>query len=140
MPSVNPPWKTITDLHAAATATHLRKTPLVMAGVLVVVSTIVFLIVLNSMWHTLRDESGSARYDVLTGQQIQLSEMALMDKDTAYLAITVTGLNEETGILTLRISGHRVCTECPPVTLQLFSLDGDPADWWGLPPSQMVKL
>jgi hypothetical protein len=118
----------------------LRKLPLVLAGILLAVCVTLFGVIVHSMWTTLREEAGSTRFDLLTGSVISASDLTLQQDEITYLAITAVALDEATSSVTVRISGHRVCKTCEPLTLQLFALDRDPEDWWGLPPSDSFDL
>ena len=133
------PWRN-GGAPAGGDAPPVRRLPLVLAGVLVAICAIIFAVIMHSMWTTLREESGSTRYDLLTGKPITVADVTLMNAETTYVAITAVTLDEGTLSSTFRISGHRICSKCDPMTLQLFALDRNPDDWWGLPPSDSVKL
>ena len=128
------------DAPSHAKPRHLRRLPIVLAAILVAICLVIFAAVIHSMWMTVSEESGSTRYDIASGLPIRLSDMDLLDKETAYIAITARRLDEESGTVTLQMSGHRVCDACRSLSLQLFALDGDPEDWWGLPPSETLDL
>jgi hypothetical protein len=119
---------------------HLRKLPLVLAGILVAIVLLVLVASMFSMWQTLKEESGSDRYNLLTAAPVQASAVTLADEDAVYLAVTATNLDEDTQVVDLRVSGHRTCSDCPETTVQFFALDANPGDWWGLPPSASLDL
>jgi hypothetical protein len=83
---------------------------------------------------------GEARiYDLFTGQQVDANEP--LPADAAFVNLTATDLDEGTRVVSLTVSGHRVCgAVCPPITGTFFSLGSDAERRRGLPPSAELTV
>ena len=78
-------------------------------------------------------------YDLFSGEQVDASEP--LEPDTAFVNLTATALDEGSRLITMTVSGHRVCGAiCPPITGTFFSLGNDAARRRGLPPSAAVTV
>ena len=61
--------------------------------------------------------------------------------DSSYLHVAITGIDEAKKTATLRLSGHRACTDaCPAFKLRFFSLADHSAQRAGLPPSAAISV
>jgi hypothetical protein len=73
------------------------------------------------------------------GAPVEASQTAAAD--ASYLNIAIVELNETKRLVTLRLSGHRVCRDvCPAFTLRFFSLSDHSAEQAGLPPSATISV
>jgi hypothetical protein len=111
-----------------------------------IITVVVVLIVLAllptvvvSLSDEMRGQDFSRVYELFTGQVIDPGEIPATD--AAFVNITATNLNEGRRVVTLTVSGNRVCPAlCPPVTATFYSLGSEAAQRRGLPPSAPVTL
>jgi hypothetical protein len=111
-----------------------------------VTTTTILLIVLlllpaavSSMIGELEGQGADSVYDLFTGAPIDHD--APIPPNATFVNITVTKIDETTGVATLTISGHRICPIlCPALTGSLYSLGHDAARRHGLPPSATVSV
>jgi hypothetical protein len=62
-------------------------------------------------------------------------------RPSSYLNVVVSGLDESTRVVTLRLSGHRTCTpNCPAYTLVFVSLDPGATQRAAMPPAASVAI
>ena len=94
---------------------------------------------LDSMIGELRGQASTPVYDLFTGAEVAPNQN--FSPNTAFVNITVTGLDETSRAATLIVSGHRVCPAvCPALTATLYSLGSDATQRRGLPPSATITL
>ena len=102
-------------------------------ALLVVLVIAVLPTALASMVEDLRGQGVSAVYDLFTGADIDADQT--FAADAAFVNLTVTNIDETQGIVSLIVSGHRVCSAaCFPITGTFYSLGSDAAQRRGLPP------
>ena len=75
-------------------------------------------------------------YDLVTGQPVDRAAEIAAEDDAIYINLGLIGLDEDTGLLTIAVSGNRHCPgPCPTTTLTLVALDDDADQRRGLPPT-----
>ena len=80
-------------------------------------------------------------YDLVTGQPVTPAAVTTAEEGAIYINLGLIGLDENTGVLTIAVSGNRHCTgPCPATTMTLAALDDDADQRRGLPPSETLKL
>ena len=124
--------------HAAATPAQggkgVNRIALGLTALLLIAVVIMVPLALTSLVGELFTQETSAIFSLATGEPVDPD--AVVQPDAAYVNITATNLDEAQRIVTLRISGHRICGPvCPALTGTFFSLGNDAARRQGLPPS-----
>lgn len=124
--------------HEAATPAQggrgVNRIALGLTSLLLIAVVIMVPLALASLIGELFTQETSAIYSLATGEPVDPD--AVVQPDAAYVNITATNLDEAQRIVTLRISGHRVCgAVCPVITGTFYSLGNDAARRQGLPPS-----
>jgi hypothetical protein len=80
-------------------------------------------------------------YDLVTGQPVDPATVLAAEDDAVYFNLGIVGLDEDTGLLTIAVSGNRHCPgPCPTTTMTLAALDDDADQRRGLPPSASLTL
>jgi hypothetical protein len=80
-------------------------------------------------------------YDLVTGQPVDPATLIEAEEDAVYINLGIIGLDEDTGVLTIAVSGNRHCPgPCPTATMTLAALDDDADQRRGLPPSATLTL
>ena len=107
--------------------------------IIVVIAALPF--ALGSMANQLTDRQARTLYDFPSGQAITAASLAVSENTHTFVNIAAIDLDEETGSVTLSISGHRICkTDCPAVNFTIVSLDDDAAVRRAFPPSAQLAL
>src|SRR5215208_7143246 len=80
-------------------------------------------------------------YDLVTEQPVDPAVVIAAEDDAIYFNLGIVGLDENTGLLTIAVSGNRNCKgPCPTTTITLVALDDDADQRRGLPPSETITL
>ena len=80
-------------------------------------------------------------YDLVSGQPVDPAKVTAAEDEGIYANLGIIGLDENTGLLTLAVSGNRNCKgPCPTTTMTLAALDDDADQRRGLPPSETLTL
>src|SRR5215212_9651064 len=80
-------------------------------------------------------------YDLVTGQPVDPAVVIAAEDDAIYFNLGIVGLDENTGLLTIAVSGNRNCKgPCPTTTVTLVALDDDADQRRGLPPTATLTL
>jgi hypothetical protein len=92
-----------------------------------------------SMVGELRGQGTDREYDLFTGREVGHDDP--IASDATFVNISITKIDEASGLASLTVSGHRICPAlCPALTGTLYSLGGDSARRHGLPPSATVTV
>jgi hypothetical protein len=80
-------------------------------------------------------------YDLATGDVVAPAAAAAAEANATYFNLGVVDLDEETGQITVAVSGNRRCgASCPSLALTFAALDDDADKRRGLPPSVTLTL
>ena len=94
----------------------------------------------SSMAGTLLSQQRNPFFDVFTLQQVA-STVGEDTTNRSYFNLGVTGIDPNTGLATLALSGNRSCTtDCPKVVLTFLALDDNASERRGLPPFATLTL
>ncbi len=118
---------------------HWYRLALVFTIVLVVVVVATLPLAVSSMQEVL-GRGPEPLFDLLTGEVIT-PEAAAAEKEATYINLGMINLDDSTGLLTLAVSGNRLCGDaCPALDLTFLALDDDADQRRGLPPSATLSL
>jgi hypothetical protein len=80
-------------------------------------------------------------YDLITGDVVTPATAAAAETDATYFNLGMVDFDEETGQITVAVSGNRNCAEaCPTLALTFVALDDDADQRRGIPPSATLTL
>jgi hypothetical protein len=80
-------------------------------------------------------------FDLLTGKVVSNADVDAAQTDATYINLGLVDLDEETGQVTIAVSGNRACdTICPNLALTFTALDDDADQRRGLPPSATLTV
>jgi hypothetical protein len=80
-------------------------------------------------------------YDLATGKAVTPTAASAAEANATYFNLGVVDLDEETGQITMAVSGNRRCgAACPSLALTFAALDDDADERRGLPPSATITL
>ena len=98
-------------------------------------------VALHSMGVLLLGRQARVLYDFPSGQPATAATAQALAATESFIDIAAIDLDEEKGIMTLAVSGHRNCSgACTPLKLTLFSLDDNADVRRALPPSAPLAL
>jgi hypothetical protein len=111
------------------------------ATLIVVLITIVMMpLAIRSMQEVL-GRASDPLFDLVTGLPVDKATAAAAEADATYVNLGLVGFDEDTGLVTIAVSGNRNCGDaCPALTLTLMALDDDADQRRGLPPSATLNL
>jgi hypothetical protein len=119
---------------------HWYRLALLFTVVLVAVVVVTLPIAVRSMQEVL-GRAPEPLYDLVTGQQVAAATAAAAEEEATYINLGMVDLNDSTGVLTLAVSGNRICGDaCPGLDITFFALDDDADQRRGLPPSATLSL
>jgi hypothetical protein len=115
------------------------------AALLITIALVVFVVImLPFAIRSMQEVLGRSRdplFDLITGQPVDPVTAAAAEADATYLNFGFVSLDDDTGVVTLAVSGNRNCGDaCPALDLTLTSLEDDADQRRGLPPSASLKL
>jgi hypothetical protein len=80
-------------------------------------------------------------YDLMTGDVVTSEAAAAAESDATYFNLGLVDFDEDTGQVTMAVSGNRICAQsCPSLALTFVALDDDADQRRGLPPSATLTL
>lgn len=111
------------------------------AAVILVLAVLVSLpLAIQSMKEVL-GRSNDPLFDLATGKAVTPSDAEVAQESATYFNLGMIDLDETTGVLTLAVSGNRLCPEaCPALEIAFVALDDDADQRRGLPPSASMTL
>lgn len=124
-----------------ATPTHSWYRVALVATIVLVLAVVALLpVAIRSMQEVL-GRGSDPLYNVLETGVIAPEAAAAGDADMTYFNLGVVDLDEDTGQITLAVSGNRKCDgDCPTLDLTFAALDDDADERRGLPPSTTLTL
>lgn len=119
---------------------HWYRLALVVTVVLIVVVLAMLPLAVQSMQEVL-GRGPDPLYDLVTGKVVTPDVAAAAEAEATYINLGLVTLDEDTGQITLAVSGNRNCGDaCPALALTFMSLDDDADQRRGLPPSATLDL
>jgi hypothetical protein len=110
-------------------------------AILLLVAVVVALpVAFRSMGILLTDSQARTLYDFPSGQPTTETLPEATAQSESFFNIAAIELDEAQGSITLAVSGHRVCTDCPALTFNFISLDDNADVRRALPPSAQLTL
>jgi hypothetical protein len=122
--------------------TRLKHRLALLQAVLLLAAVVLALpVALQSMGVLLFGRQARTLYEFPGGQPATAAAAQALAATESFIDIAAIDLDEEKGIVTLAVSGHRNCTgTCTPLKLTLFSLDDNADVRRALPPSVPLAL
>jgi hypothetical protein len=119
---------------------HWYRLALVFTIVLVVAVVATLPLAIRSMQEVL-GRAPEPLFDLLTGEVVSAEAAAAAEQEATYVNLGMVDLDDSTGLLTLAVSGNRLCGDaCPALDITFFALDDDADQRRGLPPSATLSL
>jgi hypothetical protein len=119
---------------------HWYRLALVFTIVLVIVVVASLPLAVSSMQEVL-GRGPEPLFDLVTGDMISPETAAAAEQEATYVNLGMVDLDDSTGLLTLAVSGNRLCGDaCPALDLTFLALDDDADQRRGLPPSAILSL
>lgn len=119
----------------------IHRMALVQAVLLLAVVVAALPFAFRSMGIQLTERQARTLYDFPSGSPVTADSELDAAESESFFNIAAIALDEETGSITLAVSGHRNCNEqCAPLQMTLFSLDDDADVRRALPPSAPLTL
>lgn len=119
---------------------HWYRLALVFTIMIVVVVVATLPLAVRSMQEVL-GRGPEPLFDLVTGEEISPETAAAAEQEATYVNLGMVDLDDSTGLLTLAVSGNRLCGDaCPALDLTFLALDDDADQRRGLPPSATLSL
>ena len=119
---------------------HWYRLALVFTIVLVVVVVATLPLAVRSMQEVL-GRGPEPLFDLISGDVISSEAAATAEQEATYVNLGMVDLADSSGLLTLAVSGNRLCGDaCPALDLTFLALDDDADQRRGLPPSATLSL
>jgi hypothetical protein len=119
---------------------HWYRLALVFTIVLVVVVVATLPLAVRSMQEVL-GRAPEPLFDLVTGEALSPETAAAAEQEATYVNLGMVDLDDSTGLLTLAVSGNRLCGDiCPALDITFVALDDDADQRRGLPPSATLSL
>lgn len=119
---------------------HWYRLALLFTIVLVVVVVVSLPIAIRSMQEVL-GRAPEPLFDLVTGEVVSADAVAAAEQEATYINVGMVDLDDSTGLLTLAVSGNRICGDaCPTLDITFLALDDDADQRRGLPPSATLSL
>src|SRR5262249_13696582 len=115
---------------------------LALAATLVLVAFVIVMLPLaiRSMQQVL-GRAPDPLFDFVTGQPLSSTATAAAEKEATYTNLGLISLDEESGQITIAVSGNRPCgAKCATISVPLPALDNDADQRRGFPPSATVTI